>query len=135
MILTRSPFIFNAAFPNNFITSLEYTLVVGTGSTTTITPLKTTVFTRPNPSSDTNNLWIDLSPYIRDWYDTTPITTSDSSTTEVIESNEVLLTSITVEFTDSLNSSLTPLSQKYIATNGYGYYSEGQNKQATKKYC
>lgn len=133
MIQTRSPFIFNAPYPNNFITSVEFTIVIGNGSTTTITPLDTQTFTKPNPSSSTTNVWIDASPYIRDWYNINPITTSDSSTAEVITNGEILLASITARFTDSLGSSLTPLSQKYIASNGYGYYWEGQNKQATQK--
>lgn len=133
MILTRSPFIFNAPYPNSFVTSVQFTIVVGLGSTTTIVPLNTRTITRPSPSSTSVNTWIDASPYIRDWYDISPITTSDSSAAEVITNGEVLLTSITAEFTDSLGSTLTPLSQKYIATNGYGYYTDGQNYQPTKK--
>ena len=46
MILNRAPFYFNVVFPNTFVTNVNFTLVVGTGSTTTIVPTKTYTFNR-----------------------------------------------------------------------------------------
>ena len=132
MILTRSPFYYNVTL-TSFITSVEFSLVIGKGSTTTITPLDTYNFTKQRPSTDSTNLWVDISPLIRDFYTYSPIDTSLYATPQTIASDCVLLVSLTANRISSLGTISTPLSQKYIATDGYGYYLEGQNKQETRK--
>jgi len=133
MILNRAPFYFNVVFPNTFVTNVNFTLVVGTGSTTTIVPTKTYTFTKQKPSTSSTNTWLDISPYIRDYYSYTPIDTSSIVASSVIENDEVLLASISAQVIDSLGSTITPTSQKYICADGYGYYREGQNSQPTNK--
>lgn len=133
MILNRSPFYFNVPFPNNFVESVDFTLEVGKGSLSALTVDNTYAFTKLYPGNNATNTWLDISPYIRDNYNPTPIDTTGYVAAEVIASGEALLTIITATLTDSLGSELTPLSQKFVCTDGYGYYREGQNKQPSNK--
>lgn len=133
MILTRSPFYFNVPFPNNFVTKVDFELIVGTGTTASITPLQTYNFTKLKPSTTATNTWLDIAPYIRDNYDFGPVVTSGLNANTIRENSEVLLASISAQPVDSLGGSLSALAQKYICTDGYSYYSQGQNIEPSQK--
>lgn len=136
MILTRSPFYNNQSHPNNFITSVDFTLTVGTGSTSAITQLDVPyTFSKPKPSSSTTNSFIDISPYIRDYFQFAPMTLTGTTDPEVraSASQSVLVAKCEASFVDSIGSNEDNVSTTYIATDGYGYYTEGQNYQPTQK--
>lgn len=135
MILTRSPFYFNVPFTSSFITKVYFSLTVGTGFLNSITPRETYNFTKNRPSATAGNTWLDISPYIRDIYEFSPVSTNGITVNTISNSTtfSVLYASITAQPVDSLGSSLSPLSQKYICTDGYSYYSQGQNLQPTQK--
>lgn len=132
MILTRSPFYYNVAL-TTFISKVEFELKIGKGTTSLLQPLETYNFTKNVPTTTSTNIWVDISPMIKDFYSYSPITTSSFSVPTVTFSDCVLLAEIKANRISTLGTTTTPLSQKYIATNGYGYYTEGQNKQATNK--
>lgn len=135
MILTRSPFYYNVVFANNYVTSIDFTVEIGTGSTTTITVSNTYELTKLKPSTTSTNTWLDISPFIRDLYTFAPIDFTGISVAEIQTSliNAVLLARVTAATNDTIGSSEPDLSQKYICTDGFGYYTEGQNEQPTKK--
>jgi hypothetical protein len=134
MILTRNPFYFNVVHPNAFVTKVDFTLVVGTGFINSITPRQTRTFTKLKAWTEANS-YIDISPYIRDVYQYQPVVTALTATATVKNSGAfaVLFASIDAQPFDSLGSTLTPSAQKFVCTDGYGYYEEGQNKQSTSK--
>lgn len=131
MILTRSPFYYNVPI-TTFISKVEFELNIGKGTTSLIQIDKTYKFTKNVPTATSTNVWVDISPMIRDFYTFSPITTSYSIPT-VVFNNCVLLAELKANRISSLGTTTTPLTQKYIATDGYGYYTEGQNKQSTSK--
>lgn len=135
MILTRSPFYFNQAHPNNYITSIDFALTVGTGSTSSITSIGNYTFTKANPSSGTTNTYIDISPYIRDYFQYTPMSFTGTTSNEVRASGarSVLVVEATASFNDSLGSTEDDETSTYIATDGYGFYRDGQNHQPDNK--
>ncbi len=133
MILTRSPYYYNVDFPNDFVESVDFTLDVGVGSLSSITSQQTYNFTKRKPSDTSTNTWLDISPFIRDLFAYSPISVSSYPSPEVISGGETLLAAITAQPVDSLGSTIDPSSNKYICTDGYGYYPEGQNFEATKK--
>ncbi len=124
MILTRSPFYYNVVFPNSYVTYVDFTLVIGNGSTSSINELYSYEFTKRKPSDDSTNTWIDISPYIRDFYNPKPLSVSAYTSPVVVESTEVLLATVTSQPVDSLGSTIDPSSKKYICADGYGYYME-----------
>ena len=132
MIGTRTPFYYNVDFPNDFVTNIDYTLIIGGGEINNIVPIKTETFNKPNNGAS-NNAWIDISPFIRDYYNYTPIVTSGTIANEIRTNNEVLLAQVTAEINDSIGSSIPNQVNKYIASDGYGYYGEGQNFNTAKK--
>ncbi len=133
MIFTRSPYYYNVPFPNDFVVSVDFTVIVGDGSLGAINPIETYEITKPRPGDDWTNLWIDIADFIRPLYNYTPLVTVGTLTPEARENNEVLLTSVTAEINDTVGSTEPALSNKYIATDGYGYYTEGQNFNPNKK--
>lgn len=135
MILTRSPYYFNQVHPNAYITSIDFTVLAGTGSTSSITEIDSYTFNKPNPSSTATNTYIDISPYIRDFYQYEPMDFTGTTDPEVRASGtrSVLLVHATAGFNDSLGSTEDDVSQKFIATDGYGGYLEGQNYEPTNK--
>ena len=135
MILNRSPFHYNVVYPNVYVTSIDFEIIVGTGSTTTVVPVETYTASQPNPSSSTTNTWIDLSPFIRDLYTFTPLDFTGVSVAEMRTSgaNSVLMVEVTASTIDSIGSNEDDVSNKYICTDGYGYYTDGQNYQPSQK--
>lgn len=132
MILTRSPFYYNKTV-GSFDTSIKYNLTIGTGSTSSIVSVKDYEFTKLVPTTDTTNVFIDVSPMIRDYYSYSPLSFTGYTSPTVINSNEVLLAELTATIIDKLGNDNTPISNKYICTDGYGYYTEEQNKQSNNK--
>jgi hypothetical protein len=133
MILTRSPFYFNVPLANAFVTRVDFTLIVGTGSTASIAPSQIYEFSKVRPAASTTNLWLDIAPYIRDNYTQGPIATSDFDEAETTATTSVRLASISAQQVSSLGATIEPSAEKYICTDGYGYYMEGQNERPTKK--
>lgn len=133
MILNRAPYYYNVVYPNDFITSIDFTVNIGTGSTTTITVEQTRAVSKPNPSAATTNSWLDISPFVRDLFTYTSLTTAGTSSDEVVVSplRSVLLAQVTAEHIDSIGSNEADTSQKYICLDGYGYYTDGQNFDTT----
>jgi len=133
MILTRSPFYFNVVYPNTFVTSVDFTIEVGIGSTTTIVVESTTILTKPNPSPTDTNTFLDVSPFVRDLYTYTPLTVVGTPSAVVVVSplRSVLVTRITADINDSIGSTEPSQSNKHISVDGYGYFTDGQNFQAT----
>lgn len=135
MILTRSKFYFTKTLPNAFCTSVTYTVIIGTGSTGSITALKTVTITKPVPSSATLKSWIDLAAFIRDWFEVVPFDFTGIATVEIgtSTSQAVLVVSATAAYADTIGSLETPDTTVYTAADGYTYYSDGVNVQPTKK--
>jgi hypothetical protein len=135
MILTRSPFYYTVTLPNTYVTAVDYEIIVGTGSTTTIVPLETYELTKPVPSDDSTKSWIDIAPFIRDFFVFAPIDFTGVSAAVIGTSGSqaVLLTQITASYIDTIGSNEDPDSNKYIVTDGYGYYTDGVNLQPSDK--
>ena len=135
MILTRSKFHYTVTLPNAYCTRVVYTIIIGTGSTTSITPLKTITTTKQVPTAATTKSWIDISDFIRDWYDIVPFDFTGISAAEIGASSAqaVLVASVEAAYTDSIGSLETPDSQKFICSDGYNYYLDGVNVEPTKK--
>lgn len=129
---SRTPYYYNVPFPNDFVTSIDYTVIVGSGEVNNIVPIQTREFTKPNNGA-ADNAWIDLSPFIRDYYDYTPLTTLGTTVNEIRTNNEVLLAQVTAEINDSIGSMEPNQVNKFIFSDGYGYYGEGQNFNTPKK--
>jgi hypothetical protein len=135
MILTGSPFYYNTVFANTYVTRMDYVVVVGTGSTTTVAPIETYELSKLKPSSTATNTWLDLSPFARDLFVFAPIDFTGIAANVVQASGtyEVLISSVTADTVDTIGSEVATASQKYIATSGYGYYRDGQNLQPSQK--
>lgn len=135
MILTRSPFYYTVTLPNTYCTSVDYEVIVGTGSTTTITPLQTYEVSKPVPSAATTKSWIDISPFIRDYFVFAPISFTGVSSAVIGTSGSqaVLLAQVTASYIDSIGSNEDDDSSKYIAVDGHGYYTDGVNLEPSDK--
>lgn len=133
MILTRSPYYINVVFTNNFVNAVNFTVTIGNGSFSSINAIDSYNLTKRKPSDTATNTWLDVSPFISDLFDQKPIDVSLYNAPTVISSNEVLLASISEQQEDSLGSQLPLNSFKYRCTEGYGYYTEGQNYDPNKK--
>lgn len=135
MILTRSPYYFNQSFPNNYITSIDFTVRIGTGPTNSMNELAEYSITKENPSDDTDNLFIDISPMVRDYYEFEPFGLSGYTSSSVVQSpqSSVMLVECTASFNDSIGSNEDDVTESFIATDGYGYYTDGQNYEPDQK--
>lgn len=135
MILTRSNFYFTVDIPNAFTTSVNYELIIGTGPSSSITPLKTISITKAVPTSATAKSWINVADFIRDYYEISPLSFTGIAANEIQASGSqgVLVASIEATFTDSIGSNEPNVSTAYIAADGYRYYEDGPNVQLSKK--
>jgi hypothetical protein len=135
MILNRSPYYYNVPFPNAFVEAVDFTVEVGAGSLTTPVIVNSYSLTKPKQSTTSTNVYIDVSPIVHDNYSFTPIDFTGIGTTNIIQSTlgTVLITRVTAEIIDTIGNNEEPLSNKYISTDGYGGYLDGQNLDPANK--
>lgn len=135
MILTRSKYYFSVTRPNIYVTSIDYTIQIGTGSTTSPSNFRTRELSVPNPTSAVGKSWINVDRMIKDEFIFSPLDFTGITADEIQASGtyQVLVATMTAEYIDSIGSNATPTSQKKIATPGYGYYEDGANYAPTKK--
>ncbi len=135
MILTRSPYYLRVPFPNDFVTSVTYTIDINTGTPTVKTTEQSYTVTKQRPSDDFDSLWLDVSPFVRDVFEYSPIYTPDYPAVSVplYFTNSIFLVDVNANINDSLGSDLTNVVFNKVATDGYGYFQEGQNYEPTKR--
>lgn len=139
MILTRTPFYSTRTHPNNFVTSVDFEITIGTGATSSITTLKQYDITKLRYGTQEGTLFgysqIDISPYIRDYYTFSPFTLSGYTSPTVITSSakSLLLVKVQPNPVDSLNSTFVTSPSTYIATDGYWKFTDGYNQETDQK--
>lgn len=135
MILNRSPYYYNVSLPNSYVTSVDFTVEVGTGSSSSPVVVQTYEVTKPVPSSSSPNSFIDISPFVRDVYEFAPLNFSgvSSNTIQASGNKAVLIAEVTAAFNDTIGSNSADENDTYICTLGYGKYRDGQNLSPTDK--
>lgn len=133
MILTRSPYYQNVVFSSSFVTKVSFAVSVQYLDDNDSITGKTIIVEKIRTTSDSTNTWMDISPFINDFYSHKPIDTSVYGLPTCIESRDVLAVLFSSREIDSLGSDL-PTSNMFInALEGYGYYHEGQNVDVKNK--
>lgn len=135
MILTRDKYYFVATRPNTFVTRIDYTVEIGTGSTSSPSYFRTRTASVPNSLATTEPSWINVGRMINDEFIFSPLDFTGITANEVQASGtyQVLIASLTAEYIDSIGSNADPTATKKICTPGYGYYLDGANYSPTKK--
>lgn len=131
MILTRIPYYINKVLSSTFVTGwmLEVEISNRDGL------IDTYNITKQRPSTDTTNLFVDISKVVSDYFTFKPFTQANMQTGGVFTSRdyEVLSVVVTDEEVDSLGSDFTATETTYEAVYGHGYYLEGQNYAPSSK--
>jgi len=135
MILTRSPYYYNQVLTSQFVDAITLELSIQKRNGTALEEIDNIEFTKARPSSDNTNLFIDVSPNIRDYYTFSPISLSELQTGGLIVSREgeVLVSAATIKERDTLGTDFTGNTIITECTDGHGYYLEGQNPQPPRK--
>jgi len=138
MILTRSKHYFTLTLPNAFVTRVDYTLTIGTGSVFAPTELKVIELNKPVPIRDTSifqKSWIDISAMIRDYIEVAPIDFTGIAANEIQASGaqECLVATCRAVYIDTVGSSASPTLQRFIAADGYSKYEDNANAEPSKK--
>ena len=135
MILNRSPFYYNIVLANSFVTSIDFFVEICTGTLTAPTVVQSYELSKPKAFTTQTNIYLDVSPFARDIYEFYPIDFTGIAANQVNASTSLaqLITRVTATQINTLGTSITPTSNKYISTYGYSEFSQGQNLQPTQK--
>lgn len=135
MILTRDKYYFSVSRPNIYVTRIDYTVEIATGSTTTPSVFRTRTMEVPNSIATTGKSWINVGPFVKDEFVFAPLSFTGITANEVQASDAkgALVVRLTADYVDTIGSTAPDTQVKKIATPGYGYYTDGANYSPTDK--